>query len=124
MVGAIVCIELAAVLSQSSLQAALWLHFDFRLARLQGYHALAALALERGQMQWALRPKHHLLAHLFLEDLPTLGYNPRFFHTFVDEDAIGRVMRIATRCGVQQLAKRVVERWLLGFTLRKLCKAS
>lgn len=74
--------------------------------------------MEKGELKWAIRPKFHMAAHLFLEDIAKYKYNPRFFHTFVDEDQIGRVMKLALACSAQKRAKQVVERWLLGFCLK------
>lgn len=74
---------------------------------------LAVLALLNQTSRWRLQPKVHPFLHI-AEDHLTFGYNYRFCHTYLDEDNIGLIKRLAQKVHRGDLMElRVVCRWLL-----------
>lgn len=74
---------------------------------------LAVLALLDGQARWRLQPKLHTFIHI-CEDSLWYGYNPRFYHCYIDEDHIGLTKRLALKVHRGNLMElRMLCRWLL-----------
>ena len=82
-------------------------------AFLQCYGALAADCHQSGDALYYLIPKHHAVAHTLL-DLEVERYNARFYQCYSDEDFVGRMKRIAIRCHPRTMAKRAMQRYLIG----------
>ena len=75
------------------------------------YGKLAQLALARDEKLWKLKPKLHYLAHHFL-DLSN-SWNPRFTHAFLEEDFLGKVVRLGQRCHRTTISLRFLQRYIL-----------
>ena len=78
---------------------------------LQMYKALALRAVETGAKRWKVRPKMHYLDHTMRE--VQSGLNPRFFQCFLDEDYIGKIIRIASRCHRSKISINVLRRYMV-----------
>ena len=78
---------------------------------LRCYKRLACLALADGILRWKIRPKHHFLDHTFRE--VALGFNPRAFQCFLDEDMMGRCARLAGMCHRALVAQRCMLRYFI-----------
>ena len=78
---------------------------------LRSYISLAEQAIEAQKRLYRIRPKLHLLHHLFVRD----GYaNPHCYATWMDEDALKHLMK-TLRCTDRRSAEeRLLQRWLLG----------
>ena len=78
---------------------------------LRSYISLAEKAIEEQRRLYRIRPKLHLLHHLFIKD----GYaNPHCYATWMDEDALKHLMR-TLRCTDKRTAEeRLLQRWLLA----------
>ena len=83
----------ALILSVDEANAA----YKFGRAYLKSYKQLALLALSTGALRWKVRPKCHYLDHS-LRDMRKYRWNPRFFACWCDEDYMGRITRLASRC--------------------------
>lgn len=84
---------------------------------------LAQEALENGQLLWKVRPKLHKcfgfcvpwgfidlrLDHLVLDQSPFLG--PLANSTYMDEDYVGKVKKLAMASTPQQMGRQVLGRW-------------
>ena len=77
------------------------------------YLKLAVDALQRRVRLWRARPKFHLFHHLVLENRKS-RFNPHYWSTWMDEDAIKRAMRVKRRTHKLQASDRCLKRWLLG----------
>eukprot|EP00969_Alexandrium_andersonii_P131428 5811973-Alexandrium_andersonii.AAC.1 len=73
--------------------------------------------MEAQQPLWPLKPKLHQISHLLLE-IQKERINPRFYHTFADEDFIGCIVRVARKCPRAALARRCLQRYLVRVALR------
>lgn len=82
---------------------------------LRSYIFLAAEALREGQLHWRIRPKFHLLIHIYLsvKSRPS-GRNFHFNSVWMDEDFVGKIMRIMRRVHNRNLPRRTMQRYLLG----------
>ena len=63
---------------------------------------------------WAINLQ--LTSQAFVElnyEMKAQRYNPRFFHTYLDEDMIGTVKGLARRCHVKMMELRILMRWQL-----------
>ena len=81
---------------------------------LQCYLQEAAIARSEGDLKWKLRPKLHLIAHLFGDSCSRpSGRNPNWDNCWMDEDFIRRVIRVAKRTHVLSIARRGLQKWLL-----------
>ncbi|CAK9032252.1 unnamed protein product [Durusdinium trenchii] len=84
--------------------------FEDGYAFLKHYKCLTLMSLRLGMQEWFMKPKCHALWHL-LVGIRDKRSNPRFFHGFVDEDAMAwikstylkahptRAIRWIMRCG-------------------------
>ena len=78
------------------------------------YLGLAAAALEQGDRLWRIRPKWHLLHHLFLETERASAYNFHYLSTWIDEDGIKKWMNLKKRTHPFRATERSINRWLWG----------
>jgi hypothetical protein len=83
---------------------------------LQSYKTLALHALAANQRLWYIIPKHHYIYHHIL-DL-TNKLNPRCLMTWLDEDFMGKISRLARRCSRRTVSLRVLQRYLLFISNR------
>ena len=63
---------------------------------LLGQNTLNADALSRGLLYWHQIPKNHMCTHMAF-DLACIA-NPRICHCYADEDLVGKMKRIMSRC--------------------------
>ena len=84
------------------------------LSFVREYKRLAVLAFHQSKHRWKLIPKLHAFRHLCREMLAT-HYCCRFYHAFLDEDAMGSAKRIAQRVHPSVLEVRVLSRLLLRY---------
>jgi hypothetical protein len=78
---------------------------------LASYSALAAEALRTDELLWPIRPKHHGVCHLRLGALADFR-NPKRFGCMLDEDFLGRIVKVATKCHRRTMARGVLLRYL------------
>ena len=81
---------------------------------IRSYLRLASEALDQGDRLWKIRPKFHLLHHLFLESGRPSALNFHHLSTWMDEDSVKRWMTIKRRTHRLQSTERSLQRWLLG----------
>ena len=79
---------------------------------LAAYNALALEAFRDGKLRWPIRPKHHGMVHLRHGAL-TDSRNPKRFGCMLDEDFLGRVVRVANKCHRRTVATGVLLRYLI-----------
>ena len=78
---------------------------------LRSHVALAEKAITDEKRLYRIRPKLHLLHHLFVRDGCA---NPHCYSTWMDEDALKHLMK-TLRCTDRRTAEeRLLQRWLLG----------
>ena len=75
------------------------------LAYRAAYNSLSSLALQRNVCRWPCRPKQHLFEHLVFEWMP---FNGRYFHNYLNEDAIRRVKGLASRSHPAYMSRHVL----------------
>ena len=75
------------------------------LACRAAYNSLSSLALQRNVCCWPCRPKQHPFEHLVFEWMPSLG---RYFHNYLNEDAIRRVKGLASRSYPAYMSRHVL----------------
>ena len=80
------------------------------MAYRSAYNSLSSLALQRNLCRWPCRPKQHQLEHLVFEWMP---YNPRYFHNYLNEDAIRRVKGLAIRSHPAHMSQHVLLKYSL-----------
>ena len=76
------------------------------------YQVLAGEMIRAGILRYPVKPKHHV----FQEMNRAIGqelYNPRMYHTYLDEDCIGSTKGLARACHRSLLELRVLMRSLL-----------
>lgn len=73
-----------------------------------------AMSRESGSKMFRLLPKHHALAHA-ARNAAVTSRNPKFMWTFVDEDMMGIVGRIAFASHGTTLVRAVLDKWLTQF---------
>lgn len=78
------------------------------------YKILCLEYIRKGVSAWLLKPKYHVFAHICMDAL-AYRVNPRFTHTFVDEDSMKWVKCISARAHPRQR-----ERWVLRTTKLRL----
>ena len=71
------------------------------------YVHLASAAVDRGELLWKVRPKLHMLQHVFLESGRASGLNFHFISTWMDEDSIKRYMQVKKKFTALQPLKTV-----------------
>jgi hypothetical protein len=75
------------------------------------YNFLAVEAQENNIMNWKVLPKMHLLEHSAYD--MARHANPRAVHGYSDEDLVGKIKRIITKCHPLTAGKRCMERYIL-----------
>ena len=112
--------HLSPVEEQNKLQfGRLYLHCYVSLARscLQN--------IRRMEYLFRLRPKFHILAHIFCESVPSRS-NIAQFSTWIDEDSLKKLMRVLRMSDKRTAEKRLLQRYILdlaGTWNRKLRKS-
>ena len=81
------------------------------------YQWLSAEALANAAPLWKMRPKAHYIAHQ-LVDMQATRENPRHQMCFVDEDFLGKVKRLASKCGKATVTRRALQRYILYMAVR------
>ncbi len=79
-------------------------------AALHIYLQLHARARARGLSLWRLLPKHHAWSHIAYDNC---GTNPRVVHCYLDEDMVGRMKRLYTKCHASTAPSRALLRYIL-----------
>lgn len=84
-----------------------------REASLFSYAALAieASSAAPAKALFPMKPKHHLYDHCLRHAMKT-GRNPGWHTAFADEDFIGKIKSLASRCHTKTMAKRTLQRYL------------
>ena len=78
-----------------------------------GYCKLATLNVQCRTPRWKLIPKLHVMRHM-AEDAEKHLYNPKYHHTFKDEDTVGLLKHLCVAVHKGGLLEfRVLTRWLL-----------
>lgn len=87
------------------------------------YLRLAHNSILNGNRLWRIRPKYHLVQHLFMV-AKVSRLNMHKYSTWIDEDGNKKFMRINRATHRRTAAIRVLQRWLLGLpqTFAKLAK--
>ena len=80
---------------------------------MRSYVELANSSLERRRRAYRLRPKLHLWHHILKESRPS-RINPHVFSTWMDEDALRKMMKIHRITDKKTAQKRLLQRILLG----------
>ena len=79
------------------------------LLSLRSYQYLANKCLETETALYKVRPKCHAVHHMILQLAD--GENPRFYSTFMDEDLMGKVARVAVKCNPKTMSTTVIQRY-------------
>jgi hypothetical protein len=90
---------------------------DAGFAYLRLYNSLAHSCVQAGVRRWKVRPKCHVLAHIFLRT-EFSRMNPRFWSCWSDEDYIGKVCKLARATHSGTVARRTLDRWLANLAVR------
>ncbi len=85
---------------------------DCTLRALELYKGLAMSAptQSRWSAGWPIKPKHHALMHIVLDNG---GTNPRMVHCYSDEDMVGRLKAIYVRCHAKTAPTRGMQRYMI-----------
>ena len=76
------------------------------------YVKLAKDSLRERKRLWRLRPKLHILHHIF-RSCPPSRLNPNKYSTWVDEDGLKRLMKVLRMADARTAPSRLLERFLL-----------
>ena len=77
-----------------------------------GYHALSSEAGAFGRSRWEMRPKHHVLWHVWRDTLKTKR-NPCWQWAFCDEDSMMKYVRVSAASHPSTIPRSALERWVL-----------
>eukprot|EP00439_Symbiodinium_sp_Y106_P028034 s7384_g3.t1 len=80
---------------------------------LRAYISMAHECLQREERLFRLRPKFHLLCHIFRSAVPSRT-NVTRFSTWMDEDGLKRLMKVLRMTDGRTAPKRLLERFLLA----------
>ena len=88
---------------------------------LRTYMLLANEGLEAHRLIFRVRPKFHLLAHAFCAKTKS-RVNCGRYSTWMDEDALKKLMKTLKQTDARTSERRLLQRWLLGLksTFRKV----
>ncbi len=75
-------------------------------------NSLSCRALDRGKFMWHLIPKCHMATHLAY-DFAASGVNPRRVTCYADEDMVGKVKKIVTRCHGVSAGRTCLQRYAI-----------
>ena len=84
---------------------------------IKAFRILCKLAIASKRLRWTCKPKLHQAEHLGLQCLLE-KLNPRFHHTFCDEDFMGQIRRLAISTHVSTMTLRSLQRFVLRLELR------
>ena len=86
---------------------------------LRVYVSMAAEAQQRHKLMWRVRPKLHMLCHIFRS--PRVA-NPSKYSTWMDEDFLKKCGKTLGLTDVRGSRHRLLERWLMSipFNLQKV----
>jgi len=79
---------------------------------LECLNTLHAECLAVRQFVWQIVPKHHMLTHIAY-DFAARGLNPRRVTCYADEDMVGKVKKIMSRCHGATAGRMVLERYAI-----------
>ena len=118
------CLSALATFMHTLDSADLWLTRGEQRAAFKSGHLwllsmqwLADEALKRRALVWKLRPKWHYLTHTVFR-LQRSRLNPRFQHTFQEEDFMGKLAKLCRRCPQKNQTTRFAQRYLLNLAVR------
>ena len=74
-------------------------------------NALEAAALARGRVLWHQTPKNHMATHMAYDMMPYA--NPRAVHNYPDEDLIGKVKRLMSKCHGLSAGRQGINRYMI-----------
>jgi len=83
----------------------------YGLRYIRAYKVLIAMALRQGVCRWKSRPKLHYIHHSVLL-IASSRLNPMWHTCFMDEDFMGKIVKLAGGCHRSTAAHRVLQRWL------------
>ena len=63
--------------------------------------------------EWKMSPKMHLFIHLMEWQVTEIGFNPRGYWTYADEDLVGTMVEVSRSCQPSTLAPVSLTKWLL-----------
>jgi hypothetical protein len=69
-------------------------------------------AIASGRMRYKLRPKLHYLHHAII-DLQKTRLNPFFSTCFLDEDYMGKIKALSSKCHASTVVHRTLQRYLI-----------
>jgi hypothetical protein len=81
------------------------------------YTRLADRAYKSAESCYKIRPKLHFIEHT-LDHVLASHENPMTFHTFMDEDFMGKIKRISRACHRSTLAQRTLQRYTVKIGVR------
>jgi hypothetical protein len=76
------------------------------------YLRKAVESVQQHALLWRVRPKFHMLMHVF--EMPYRYLNPSFYSTWLDEDWLKKISRTMRLTSVKTAQIRIMERWLLS----------
>ena len=80
---------------------------------LASYMSLHSWAIDASAYMFNIIPKCHMMAHVIFS-IHEDRRNPKFYHCYGDEDFVGRIAKIGARVHPKSMAKRTLERYLIG----------
>lgn len=75
------------------------------------YVSLAKNAMDANKLLWRIRPKFHLMNHLFVSHR---WVNPAAYSTWMDEDYLKKVGKTLNLTSIRNAQKRLLQRWCLS----------
>ncbi|CAL1128802.1 unnamed protein product [Cladocopium goreaui] len=96
--------------------------YESGMASLTAYASLSSMNLEKGRVNYKVRPKWHAWCHMVFE-FATSDENCRNHKTLAEEDMLGKITKIASATHGATVAKRFFQRFslFLGMHWEKLC---
>ena len=84
-------------------------HMENALVSMNAMHDVAR---NNGKYRWQLIPKCHMATHMVF-DIAATGVNPRRTTCYADEDMVGKVKKIMTKCHGSTAGKRCMDRYAI-----------
>ncbi len=78
---------------------------------LSTYMFLAKNAIDELKFLWRVRPKHHMMSHVFTSQR---WINQSFYSTWMDEDFLKKIGKVLGLTSVRTAQKRILQRWCLS----------
>lgn len=91
---------------------------------LSTYMFLAKNAIDELKFLWRVRPKHHMMSHIFRS---RRCINQSYYSTWMDEDFLKKIGKVLGLTAVQTAQRRILERWCLSIPKnleRFVCKTT